>query len=118
MSQHMFPLEDLVIASGQTESNVLIAEGAIVAGVHDGTGYRDADSITIFAPDTLPESTALHVAEAVGGNFNALFRGGADVTIPAAKAITVELISWKAMKLVAAAVAAERRFKVNKGVWV
>jgi hypothetical protein len=87
--------------------------------VSSGDGYRDADSITVFSPDTLPETVTLHVADVEGGNFNPLSRGGADVTFAAGKASTLELISWKAMKLVASgAVGAERRFKVNKSVWV
>jgi hypothetical protein len=98
-----------VIASGQTESNAFLAS----------RDFRDADSITIWGPDTLPESVTVHVADneaPAASDYAALSRGGADVTIPANKAITVELPSFRAMKLVAgAAVGAERRFKVNKG---
>lgn len=122
MSLHQFSLPDLVIPNGQTESNVLLSAG-LQAGsmVTTGDGYRDADSIGINAPDTLPETVTVHVDTSEPGatNFNPLFRGGADVTVPAGKHTTIDLISFKALKLVAgAAVGAERRFRVNKSVWV
>lgn len=112
MGQHMFPLPDFVIAITTTDSGVL-------RDYLDGDGFRDADSITIHAPDTLPETVTVHVSDSPTGNFNPLSRGGADVTVPVGKSITIELLSWKAMKLVAGvAVAAARTFKVTKGVWV
>lgn len=112
MGQHSFPLPDFVIANAATESGVL-------RDYLDGDGFRDADSITIHAPDVLAETVTVQVADVAGGNFNPLSRGGADVTIPAGKSVTIELLSWKAMKLVAGvAVAAARTFKVTKSVWV
>lgn len=121
MGQHQFPLPDLVIPSGQTDSNVLLATGRPTAPAMatSGDGFRDADSITISAPDTLPETVTVHVdTDESAVNFNPLFRG-ADVTIGAGKAVTIDLISFRALKLVAGAgVAAERRFEVNKAVWV
>lgn len=121
MSLHILDLPDLVIANGQTDSNVLFAAD-LPAGsmVTTGNGFRDADSITIHPPDTLPEATVVNVdnSEPVATNFSPLQRGGGDLTLPAGKAVTIELISFKAIKLVAAAVGAERRFKVNKAVWI
>lgn len=122
MSLHHFSLPDLVIPNGQTESNVLLAHGLVVGSmVTTGDGFRDADSITIHPPDTLPETVTVHVDSSEPGatNFSPLQRGGVDVTVPAGKATTVELISFKAMKLVASgATGGIRTFKVNKAVWV
>lgn len=123
MSQHVFALPDLVIPNTQTDSNVLYAAGAPTAPnmATTGDGFRDADSITIWGPDTLPETVTVHVdsTEPQATNFNPLSRGGSDVTIPAGKAFTIELISFKALKLVAGVgVAAQRTFKVTKTVWV
>lgn len=118
MSRHLLSLPDLVIPNGGTESNVLLATG-LVGMTTSGDGFRDADGITIFAPDTLPETVTVHVAEAEsGGNFNPLQREGADVVVPVGKTATIDAISFKALKLVSLAVAAERRFKVNKSVGV
>lgn len=122
MSLHVFDLPDLVIANGQTDSNILTASGAPTAPnmASTGFGYRDADSITIFGDDTLPETVTVHTSNLEsGGDFDPLSRGGVDVTIPAGKSITIELLSFKALKLVAGvAVAGARTFKVNKNVWI
>lgn len=120
MSLHTLSMPDMVIPNGATESNVLTASG-LAAGemVSSGDGYRDAESITFFAPDTLPETVTLYTADVPGGNFNPLQRAGADVTFPAGKSITVDSLSFKAMKLVAGgAVGAIRTFKLNKSVWI
>lgn len=122
MGQHQMPLPDLVVQSAATDSNVLLATGAPIAPemATTGDGFRDADAITIFAPDTLPEVATVHVDSAeTAVNFNPLQRGGADVTIAAGKAVTIELISFKALKIVlGGAAGATRTFKVNKSVWV
>lgn len=119
MSRHSFPLPDIVVASGQTASNALLERGAPVAPnmASTGDGFRDADAITIEAPAVLAEVATVQVAEAeVGGTFNALQRAGADVTIAAAKAITIEGISFKALRInLGGAAAATRTFKVTKG---
>ncbi len=122
MSQHTFPLPDLVVANAATDSNVLLERGAPTAPnmATTGDGFRDSDSITIHAPDTLPETATVHVDSAeVAVNFNPLQRGGADVTIPVGKSVTIDLISFKALKIVlSVAAGAQRTFKVTKGVWV
>lgn len=122
MSQHQISLPDLVIASGQTDSNVLKSEDRnATTGIASGDGFRDADSISIHAPDTLPEAITVHVDNAESAvNFNPLQRpAGTDVTIVAGKTITISDIAFKALKLVAgAAVGAARTFKVTKVVWV
>jgi hypothetical protein len=122
MSLHVIALPDLVIPNAGTDSNILLAHGLPTAPnmATTGDGFRDADSITIFAPDTLPETVTVQVdSSETAVNFNPLFRGAADVTVPAGKAITIELLSFKALKVVAGAgVAAQRTFKVNKNVWI
>jgi len=122
MGQHQMPLPDLVVQSGQTISNILLATGAPTAPnmVTTGDGFRDADSITIFAPDTLPETATVNVDSAEAGvNMDPLQRGGADVTIAAGKAVTIELLSIKALEIVlSGAAGATRTFKVVKNVWV
>lgn len=122
MSQHIFPLADLVVASGQTDSNVLSSDGAIVDMAHSGDGFRDASYITIFAPDTLPELATVYVDSGLPGapvNFNPLQRAGADLTVPAGKAVTVDGVSFRAIRItLGGAAGATRTFKVNKGVWV
>lgn len=108
MSSHVVPLDDIVVASGQTASNVLTAR----------THYRDADSITFFGPATLPETATLQSSDTEDGSsgwFN-VSRGGVDVTIPAGKAVTLELPSFRAIRvLLSGAAGATRTFKVNKG---
>ncbi len=118
MSRHNTPLPDLVVANGQVLSNVLTERGYPTAPnmTTDGFGYRDADSVTIEAPAVLAEVATLQVAELEsGGTFDNLVRGGADVTIAAGKAVTVELLSFKAMRIsLGGAAAAQRTFKVTK----
>ena len=115
MGRHMFPLPDLVIANGQTTSNTINDYLA-------GDGFRDADSITIHAPDTLPETVTVNVDSGPAGapvNFNALQRNGADVTIPVGKSVTISGLSFRGLQLVAGgAVAGTRTFKVTKDVFV
>lgn len=123
MSLHVIAMPDLVIPNTQTDSNILYAAGAPTAPnmATSGEGFRDADSITIYAPDVLAETVTVQVdsTEPVATNFNPLSRGGADVTIPAGKAITLELLSFKALKLVAGVgVAGTKTFKVTKSVWI
>lgn len=120
MSDHVFPLPDLVVASGQTLSNILYADGLISGGVTSGDGFRDARSITIHAPDTLPEVATVHVDSsktATPNNFNPLQRGTTpvDVTVPQAESVTIELLSIAALRIVlGGAAGATRTFKVTK----
>lgn len=122
MSGHTFPLPDLVVPSGQVNSNTLLSAGAPVAPnmATDGFGFRDADFITIYGPATLPEVAAVQVAEAeVGGTPVTLRRNGADVTVVAGRAETIDGISFKAIRIaLGGAAAATRTFRVTKGLWV
>lgn len=123
MSLHIITMPDMVIPNAGTDSNIAYASGSPTAPnmVTTGDGFRDADSITIYAPDTLPETVTVQVdsTEPAATNFNPLQRGGADVTVPAGKAVTVDSISFRAMKLVSGVgAAAQRTFKVTKAVWI
>lgn len=122
MSQHQMALPDLVVEAAATTSNDLKAEDRdATTGVASGSGFRDADSITIHAPDTLTEVATVHVAEAeTGGNFNALQRpAGTDVVIGVGDSVTIDGISFKALRIVLdGAAGATRTFKVTKSVWV
>lgn len=122
MSKHTMPLPDLVIANGQTDSNVLKSHGVPTAPdmATTGDGFRDADTITINAPDTLPEAVVVHVDSAESTvNFNPLMRDGGQVLLSPGEAVTIDGLSFKALKLVATpAVAGTRTFKVTKEVWV
>lgn len=99
-------LPDLAIASGQTES----PEVDFTRGIHAWVR-----SLTVASPDTLPETVTVQVTtKRSGGNFNPLQSGGADITLPAAKATSISPISFARMKLVAgAAVAAIRTFELS-----
>ena len=110
MSGQIVTLDDLVVANGQTNSN------ALVASQH----FRDADSITVFGPGTLPETATVQVGddENLGGTWYNLFRSGADVIIPAGKAITMELPSFRRLRIsLSGAAGGTRTFKTNKGFW-
>lgn len=115
MSSHVIVVQDLVIPNGATDSNILYAQ----------PDYRDGDGITIFAPGVLPETVILY-ASPVGSpdappsasDFCAVQRNGVDFTVPQGKAETLDMLPYKAIKLVAnGAVAGTRTFKVNKLVW-
>lgn len=118
MSRHNTPLPDLVVANAATLSNVLTERGYPTAPnmATDGFGFRDGDNITIEAPAVLAEVATVQVAELEsGGTFDALVRGGADVTIAAGKAVSIELLSFKALRIsLGGAAAAQRTFKVTK----
>lgn len=111
MSSHVARLQDMVIPSGQTDSNVLLAH----------RDFSDADGITIFSPNVMPETVTVYVAgvdNPAAGDFRALQRNDLDFVLAAGKAETIALLPYKAIKLVAsAAVAADRTFNVDKLFW-
>lgn len=115
MSRHVFPLPDLVIPIGTAESNVIY-------DYLDGDGFRDASDITVFGPDTLPETVEVQVdSSRTATNFNPLNNEvGAVINVPPGEAIAIEGTAYKALKLVSTSgnVAATRTFKVNKSVEV
>jgi len=93
----------LTIPNAGTESEVLdLNEG--------GARYRI--TMGFGAPTGLVETTNIHVAKEVGGTFYVLQSGGVDITLPADKATVVDVMTWGALKLVAATVAAARVFDV------
>lgn len=109
MSLHQIPITDLVIPNSGTASNVLLASNE----------FRDSDAITIYGPNGLIEATRVQVSYTeTNPVWFDLQRSGADVTIVADEAETVELISFLALRLASALTGAERTFKVTKAVWV
>lgn len=97
---------NLVIPNGGTESNELLM-----------SDVEDAESITIFAPATLPEATKVQVANTrspVSADWRDLDEGAGDIAIGAGQARVLDFLSFSALRLSAAAVAAERTFNVNK----
>lgn len=98
---------NLVIAAAATESNALTA-GELA----------DAETLTIFAPGTLPEAVRIQVSNTnspAAADWRDLDEGGGDIVIGAGQARSVDLVAFKAIRLLAAAgVAAERVFNVNK----
>lgn len=112
MSSWIQAIASLVVANGATASNVLRA----------GRDFRDADSLTLFGPNGLAEVATVQVSYEDSDNPTAWFalsRGGADVTVAANKAITVELPSFLAVRiLLGGAAGAERTFRVNKAFMI
>lgn len=98
---------NIVIANGQTSSNVISA----------AEQYEDASTIGIEAPGTLAETVNIHVSND-GTNFSTLNDGVTTVAAPAAGvACAYPVFPWKYFKLVATgAVAASRTFKLSKSV--
>lgn len=110
MSGQVVSLTDLVVSNGQTLSNALIAS----------RDFRDADSLTLFAPGTLPETATVQVGydEDTAGTWYPLFRSGADVALPAGKAITIELPSFRRLRIsLSGAAGADRTIRITKGFW-
>lgn len=110
MSGQTVSLNDLVVSAGQTLSNALLS----------GRDFRDADSLTIFGPGGLAETATVQVGpdEDTAGSWFALSRNGVDVTIGAGEAVTIELPSFRRLRLsLNVAAAATRTFGVNKGFW-
>ena len=116
MSYHTIALPDLVIANGATDSNILYAQ----------PHFRDADTIKLYGPTVMPETVTVYVSPVgseasppAAGDWRVLVNdSGANVTVPAGKAISIDLPSYGAIKLVASgAVAAARTIAATKGMW-
>jgi len=107
-------LPNLVIASGQTNSNAI-------------SGAEDAEALTFYAPSALTGTITLQVAKeravseggtAASVTWHTKQSGGADITIPAGKSITITDIGFRQFRLVSgSAEGAERTFKVTKQVY-
>ena len=102
-------LTDVTVLNAGTTSRT-------VRGVYE---YGDAESITIYAPATLPEAGTIQVNDKDdgSGNWVTLQIAGADATPPAAgkaKTFGRELTTVNAWRIVLAVVAADRTFKVTK----
>lgn len=105
--RHTVFVTNLVIPNAGTESNMLT--------VND---LRDAESIAIFAPATLPEAVRVQIANVkapVAADWRDLDEGAGDIVIAAGQARILDFLSFQAIRLLSGvAVAAERIFNVNK----
>lgn len=95
-------VDDLVIESGQTVSSETLGESLL----------RYARGVTLFSPDTLPETVTIEVTDD-GTNWVTLQSGAVDIELPAGKATVVTVLSSRGLRLVAGgAVGADRTFGV------
>lgn len=95
-------LDDLVIGSGQTESNVLSRERFI-----------GSKGFTIKAPSTLPEIVKIYISLDSGLSYGILQSGGSDIEIEVGKVIVLNYMGWSHMKLVAdGAAGGDRTFQI------
>lgn len=102
--RHSYDLPDLVIPSGETESNAIDAHGF----------YKYSEEFVVSSPATLPETVTLHVSVDGGTTYQAFQEGGSDLTFTADKVRRVPYDGWDSMKLVAGAgVGADRTFGIR-----
>lgn len=108
-TKDLLQLPDLVIANGQTTSDVI-----------SGDLLADFSSVLIAAPSTLPETVGVSVADRDPDDgavaYRTLQSGGSDVTVGAGKAVIIGVdgrLPVMGLRLTAGgAVAAARTFKV------
>jgi hypothetical protein len=118
MPRQRVRLSDLVITSGQTASN----EISVTAGVNTKIALGTLVDFIVFGPATLPETVAVQISEIESpsaSDWHTVYLGGADVTVPAAKAVIVPVGAAAALRLLAgSAVAADRTFHVRGQAYV
>jgi len=108
MGHHLHNIGTLSIPNGQTASNAYAVPSAL----------GELVSLVIFSPATLPEATTVQVAPFVApaaGDWKTLQLTGTgaatDVAVAANKAVNLSLVAgYRAIRLLAAAVAAQRDF--------
>lgn len=105
-SRYSVRLEDLTISNGNTESNVL-----------DEDALSGAETLAIYAPDTLDAATftvqVAPVPEPAAADWTDLQIDGADVTLTADKATIIFTVPFRALRISSSvAVAADRVFAV------
>lgn len=109
MSRHIQKLGTLTIANGGTNS------GALLAG-NVATQFGSNVDMVIFAPAALTGTVTMQIApleSPSAGDWKTAYLGGADVTIPAGKAVVVPVVAFKNMRLVSSgAEGADRNFEV------
>jgi hypothetical protein len=94
----------LTIPNGQTVSNVI--------KLSDAAGTRVSWNAMLYAPQTLPEATTVEVTPD-GTTWFALRSGGVDVALTAGKADTLIGLTTHGLRVKAAAVAADRVFRLQ-----
>jgi hypothetical protein len=110
MIKNQSKLTDVTVLNTGTTSRT-------VTGIYE---YNDAEEITIYAPAVLPEAGTIQVCEdpfIASPNWVTLQVAGADATPPAAgkaKSFGSELAGTAAFRIVLAATAADRTFRVTK----
>jgi hypothetical protein len=110
MIKNLAKLTDVTVLNTGTNSRGVV-------GVYE---YNDAEEITIYAPAVLPEAGTIQVCEdplIAAPNWVTLQIAGVDATPPAAgkaKSFGSELAGTAGFRIVLAAVAADRTFKVTK----
>lgn len=118
MSRQILRLPDLVIPSGATESN----EISLTAGVNTKVGLGNLVDFIVYGPATLPETVVVQISwleSPSSSDWRTVYISGADVSIPAAKAVIVPVGSSLALRLQAnGAVAANRTFQVRGQAYV
>src|SRR6266550_6647161 len=112
MARSTHDLGTLSILNTATVSNVLSGAGVVQAAL--GT----SNILMIFTPATLPETVNIEVAPIINpaaGDWKRLqWQPGADLVLPAARAVNVPLVGgFKALRIVSqVGVAAQRDFRV------
>lgn len=113
MPRHRMVLPDLVIASGQTASNAI----DLAAGVNTKIALGTLVDFIVYAPSTLPETVSVQISyleSPTASDWSTVYVSGADVTVPAGKAVVVPVGAAAALRLLAGgAVAADRTFRVR-----
>lgn len=100
---HSYHLPDLVIANGQTESNVLTK-----------ADFHGAAQFVIGAPATLTGTVTISISLDDGVSYQTLQSDGTDIELAAAKATAILVEGWDRMKLASSlSEVAERTFKVK-----
>lgn len=118
MSRQRITLPDLVIASGQTASN----EISLTAGINTKIALGTLVDFIIYGPATLPETVAVQISyleSPTSSDWSTVYISGADVTVPAGKAVVVPVGAAAALRLLAGgATAATRTFRVRGQAYI
>lgn len=112
MRRQIISLGTLTIALGATESNEISLNDGVQSKIALGTLV----DLVVFAPSTLPETVTVQLSwldRPATTDWRVAYVAGADVTVPAGKAVSVPMAAMKALRLQAGgAVAAARVFHV------
>lgn len=117
MPRQRIALPDLVIGSGNTESNELT--GSVI---NTKVGLGTLVDFIVFAPATLAETVVVqisHLENPTSTDWVTVYVGGSDVSVPAGRAVVVPVGGAAALRLQAdGAVADDRTFHVRGQAYV